>query len=508
MSRTLKALVVMALLAGACSSQDAAVTTTASTTTTAAPATTEATTTTTEAATATAASTTTTEAPASLTSTTTTVVYPPTSTTTTIPADQGIGLQMVDAEVYAGAIPFYLRERVGNLGDIRRGNGLIGVSLWLEPGQPIRTPIAGELTTYELGGTGGGVMGTDNAFSTTPREALIKTEVFSPEGHRLVIRFGGTRSLQFNHGLFIVDQQVGAGEVIARAGADGSILELASVGDFRRNVVVWAEWDTNPAPEFVAEWFPNLTGGAAFPEHLAPRPYKTIGDETVSVVNVMNPALGLRPAVLFLHDAGDGADASMALLEEIDDAVGFSAEWRAVDLADPGTFEVGLHDVACLLRFLRSEAHRYGADPDRVTIVGHGSGGLMAVAAALSPEAVDELPEGLCAYWADPAQLTGGVSVGGFFTTPEALDGLHPAHAAVFDPAAAGGSGWFGFVFSDGDEEADPYATTAVADVLSAAGHEVVVKRAEGAHDDLLNPRHPLHGIPAVRLLEEAVERS
>jgi hypothetical protein len=295
--------------------------------------------------------------------------------------------------------------------------------------------------------------------------------------------------------------------VIARAGSDGSILSLASGDGLPRNVVVWAEWDTNPGPEVIAEWFPQLMGTSALPEHLQPRPYKTSGDETVAVLNVTNPALGLMPAVVFLHDAGDDADAGAVLLEEVDGAVGFLAEWRAIDPMDPATFVPGLHDVACLLRYVRSEGGRFGADPARVTIAGHGAGGLMAAAAALSPVAVAGLQVEACAHWEDPAVVTGAVAIGGFFDRPDDLSAIHPAMAAVFDPPQSDSSMWFGLVRSEADVEADFDAIADISTVLRAAGHESEVTSAEGDHDQLLNARHPLQGIPSVRAIETAIKR-
>jgi hypothetical protein len=408
-------------------------------------------------------------------------------------------------------MPVYLHERVGNqsVQGVRAENVFIGVAFELPVGAAIRTPFAGTVTTYELSGGGGGgaddVLGTGMAFSTTPREALIKTDVFSPDGHRLILRIGGTLDLQFDPGLFVIDQPVAAGDVIARAGTGGESLRLAWGQDVVRNLVVWAEWDVNPAGDVVAEWFPHLMAEVAGNGHLEPRRYKTEGDDTVVAVNVANPARGLLPTVLFLHDEGDGPEAARELITDVDGAVSFAASWRAPDLTDAGSFQAGIHDVACLLRYLRSEGHRYGADPDRVTIAGHGAGGTAAVAAALSRQFLAEMPQGLCAYWNEPAAITSAVAVGGFFDLPS--DGsLHPALATVFEPPAADDGIWFGFVLSDGDAEADPAAAAAAADTLAAVGYGTEIRRAEGDHDQLLNASHPLQGIPAVRALEKAIE--
>ena len=124
------------------------------------------------------------------------------------------------------------------------------------------------------------------------------------------------------------------------------------------------------------------------------------GTEHVLDVYVPTPAGGPWPVVVMLHGGGlSGAwlkDWATAVAEQ--GAVVFVPTWIATD---PTNAKVGMrlawaetNRMACVVRFARARAERYGGDPSNLALFGHSGGGNIAATVAFADP---EVPQGCVA---------------------------------------------------------------------------------------------------------------
>lgn len=151
-----------------------------------------------------------------------------------------------------------------------------------------------------------------------------------------------------------------------------------------------------------------------------------IQDRELDVLGPVDPAASL-PGVVLLHGAGlqrsDYRDLSEGIAQR--GAVVFNADWRVL----PATQDGGLEDAACAVRHARAHASQYGADPNKIVLVGHSTGGVFAGRIGTEgdsftgecTETVSALPDALVII--SPAQVPGGppwphTSLGGNLVMP------------------------------------------------------------------------------------------
>jgi acetyl esterase/lipase len=108
------------------------------------------------------------------------------------------------------------------------------------------------------------------------------------------------------------------------------------------------------------------------------------------LLDVLRPATGSpsRPAVLFVHGGGwhegDRGAGMHPWLNPLLVSQGFVTASMTYRLSGEAHWPVPLHDVHAAVRWLRTHAGEYGADPDRIGIWGHSAGAHLAAMAALT----------------------------------------------------------------------------------------------------------------------------
>lgn len=211
-----------------------------------------------------------------------------------------------------------------------------------------------------------------------------------------------------------------------------------------------------------------------------------IQDRELDVIGPVDPGAPL-PAVVLLHGAGLQRSDYRDLAESIAErgAVVFNADWRVL----PATQNGGLEDAACAVRYARNHASEYGADPDRIVLIGHSTGGVFAGRigtdgdsfAGDCTEPGSALPNALVII--SPAQVPGGPpwphsSLGGNPDMPIAI--IHGVSDTVVS-----------------DRLSDRTAA-----VLGAAGYSVTLLKIAGGHFDVVMVDPP-DGEPIERRAKE-----
>jgi dienelactone hydrolase len=123
-------------------------------------------------------------------------------------------------------------------------------------------------------------------------------------------------------------------------------------------------------------------------------------------------------------------------------AVVMTIEWRQGPAQGAG-FPVEVEDVACAIGVARKIAANYGADPSRVTLVGHSLGGWAGAVLALTPQQYRP-PAGECNETAGSLRPDRFVSIAGALDEASETDdislsvqlGIDAAHSADADPFA------------------------------------------------------------------------
>lgn len=160
-------------------------------------------------------------------------------------------------------------------------------------------------------------------------------------------------------------------------------------------------------------------------------------------LDVLAPERGEALPTIVLLPGGPAEPAERRYLAELAaaaaqrGAVVFLAGYRSEVTGD--SMDESLHDVRCVIRFARSAAADYGGDPDRVVLVGHSYGSLLALQTAADGKA--ETPGCLADANGVPDAVVGMAGFG--FALPEPIEAQPPILliSGSEDAAAAGGEG-------------------------------------------------------------------
>lgn len=148
-------------------------------------------------------------------------------------------------------------------------------------------------------------------------------------------------------------------------------------------------------------------------------------------------------------------------------AVVFLATYRST--ATGNTEGESLQDVRCSIRYARSAASRYGADPQRVVLIGHSVGSNLVLQTAVTPETDT------------PGCLAEGDGI------PEAVVGLSEFVVSLSSAAESGPP----MLLLGGAD--DPFSATGseTAQRLREAGFEAEYRELETDHEGMVNPMTP-----------------
>jgi len=137
-------------------------------------------------------------------------------------------------------------------------------------------------------------------------------------------------------------------------------------------------------------WLLSASSIAADEPTISDVPYGSVGDISL-LLDFYEPTKRLpeRPLIVWVHGgawrSGTKAGVPIAKLREQGFAIA-SVEYR---LSPVAKFPAQIHDIKSAIRFLRSNAGRFGVDADRFVLAGSSAGGHLAVLAAVS----DGVPE-------------------------------------------------------------------------------------------------------------------
>jgi acetyl esterase/lipase len=212
--------------------------------------------------------------------------------------------------------------------------------------------------------------------------------------------------------------------------------------------------------------------------------YGVDGDRRLllDVLRPVAPTPDPRPLVVFVHGGGwhegDRGAAMHPWLNPLLAAHGFVTAGLTYRLSGEAHWPVPLHDVRTALRWLRTHAGEYGADPGRIGIWGHSAGAHLAALAALTGTGVKAVALSACPADLRGERLDSGNEVArlmGPDAGPEALSAASPI--CHVHPAAPP------FLLAHGSrDEIVPIAQSlAFRDALTAAGVEVRWAPIEGA---------------------------
>jgi acetyl esterase/lipase len=127
--------------------------------------------------------------------------------------------------------------------------------------------------------------------------------------------------------------------------------------------------------------------------------YATHGGEELQL-DIAAPAGGtLRPAVLFIHGGGWARGKRQAYSGAIREAArkGYVAATVSYRFAPKHPWPAQLEDVRAALRWLRSNAEKYGIDPGRIAAGGMSAGGHLSLMLGLRPEGLEGEEAGIAA---------------------------------------------------------------------------------------------------------------
>lgn len=177
------------------------------------------------------------------------------------------------------------------------------------------------------------------------------------------------------------------------------------------------------------------------------------------------------PAVVLVHGAGLDRRSYRPLAEAIArrGAVAFVADWSVL----PPMRTEGLEEIACAVRYARAHAEGFGADPKRVTLVGHSSSGAWAGRVATDGDSF------LGACTEETSALPDSLVLISSATVP----GGDPWH----EPSL-GGNPELEVVLIHGvqDEVVSLTRSRRTEDALTAAGYDVTLYLVAGGHYDIV----------------------
>lgn len=140
--------------------------------------------------------------------------------------------------------------------------------------------------------------------------------------------------------------------------------------------------------------------------------YTEVDNDPLSLDRWLPEGDGPFPGVLIIHGGGwkygdlrQGVEPA-ALAAAAAGLVAVSPNYR---LSEEAPWPAQLDDVACALRWMRSNAEALRLDPDRIAVAGHSAGGHLALMLAEAPE---REPPATCAHHAD-GTVQSAVSVAG-----------------------------------------------------------------------------------------------
>jgi acetyl esterase len=193
-----------------------------------------------------------------------------------------------------------------------------------------------------------------------------------------------------------------------------------------------------PAPPVMAAAQSNGTPQGWTPNSTIPASTSTVtvtagvtyyeGGPTLDVY-APNPLGTGKPAIVMVHSGGWSSGASAEFAPWAMQAAGelgwtaFSIDYR-LDNTDPTAFPDELHDVQAAIRWVAANAERYGADPDKVVLLGGSAGGNLVTlvssigtakpltGSAVGVEPSSEVKINAVAAWSPPVDLAPLVSAG------------------------------------------------------------------------------------------------
>jgi predicted esterase len=180
---------------------------------------------------------------------------------------------------------------------------------------------------------------------------------------------------------------------------------------------------------------------------------------------------GPWPVLVLIHGAGLGRESynSFARLLAESGAVVFNADWRV--LADH--VEDSLGDIACAVRYARSQADEYGGDPGRTMLIGHSTGAVYAGEVASNGDA----------YAGDCAMNTSALTQGLALLAPAQVPGGRPwSHRTLgSNPELR-----VVIVHGQSDDVARPSLSIRTMGLLEDAGYDVAMTLVDGDHYQLV----------------------
>jgi acetyl esterase/lipase len=216
------------------------------------------------------------------------------------------------------------------------------------------------------------------------------------------------------------------------------------------------------------------------------------------------------PLVVLLHGAGGP---TLSSLEDMAVAVAdrgvpvLNASWLA-SIAHP---QEGTADAVCAVAFAYQQAASWGADPDKIIVMGHSGGGHVGMITALAPEALPECPAASDAHvWAyiglagEPGAAAPGGNVYGFWKNdPDVLAAMDAYNHIGGNPDLIAR-----FVHGTADATVKIEGTIAFSQALIDAGYDSAHIAVEGgSHFDPANPATD-SGTEVLRALQELIDLS
>jgi acetyl esterase/lipase len=215
---------------------------------------------------------------------------------------------------------------------------------------------------------------------------------------------------------------------------------------------------------------------------------------------------GSGPVVVLLHGAGRSIH-SLESMAEAAAALGapvLNASW----LASPAHPREAGADAVCAVAYAYENATSWGADPERIVVMGHSGGGHVGMLAALAPEVFPECPTASASnVWAylglagDPGAATPGGNTYGFWKDdPEILAAMDAFRHIGGNPDLIAR-----FIHGTADTTIKIERTVAFSQALIDAGYDSLhIPVDGGSHSDPANPTTDA-GKEALRVLEELI---
>ena len=263
----------------------------------------------------------------------------------------------------------------------------------------------------------------------------------------------------------------------------------------------------------------KTTTAASEPEDLEGRVQREEAIEFASglMLDIHAPRSGGNHPVAVLVHGGGWVTGHRYTMSRLADAlaargvVAYNVDYRLIGQGGgyPATFE----DLACAVRFARSDSARFGGAGGRVAVVGHSAGGHLAAVIGLAGDgyrgdcveddgsALPDAMVGLAGPY-DPSRFL--VPLSSFFggppeTAPEAWSAGNPFQLLGANPSLVVRLAW-----GDQDTIVPEYYGTSFQEALAAAGYDATFTVVPGAdHGAIRSPR--TEGAPVVDLIIEAL---